>query len=76
MVDGIPPADAVTIGRKPVIDREACMGSGNCVYWAPDVFELDEDGIAFVRGDIAGNEEQVLLAMTNCPTTAIRLADA
>ena len=76
MVDGIPPADAVAHGGKPILDREACMGSGNCVYWAPDVFELDEDGIAFVRGDIEGNEEQVLLAMTNCPTTAIRLADA
>jgi ferredoxin len=52
------------------------MGSGNCVYWAPDVFQLDEDGIAFVRGDMAGNEEQVALALKNCPTTAIRLASA
>jgi ferredoxin len=76
VVDGIRPADPVALGRKPIIDREACMGSGNCVYWAPDVFQLDEDGIAFVHGDVVGNEEQVLLAMTNCPTTAIRLPDA
>jgi ferredoxin len=75
VVDDIPPANAEARGGKPVIDREACMGSGNCVYWAPDVFQLDEDGIAFVRGEVAGNEEQVALAMTNCPTTAIRLAD-
>jgi ferredoxin len=60
----------------PVIDQEACMGSGNCVYWAPAVFALDDDGIAVVVGDIAGNEEPVRLAMANCPTAAIRLDNA
>ena len=76
MVDDITPADTAVHAGNPVVDREACMGSGNCVYWAPDVFQLDEDGIAFVRGDMAGNEEQVALALKNCPTTAIRLASA
>ena len=57
-----------------VIDREACMGSGNCVYWAPDVFDLDDDGIAVVVGDAGGSEELVRVALENCPTSAIRLA--
>jgi ferredoxin len=56
-----------------VIDREACMGSGNCVFWSPDVFQLDDDGIAVVCGNFAGNEERVRIAMTNCPTSAIQL---
>ena len=30
------------------IDRDACMGSGNCSFWAPGVFDLDDDGIAIV----------------------------
>ena len=30
------------------IDREKCMGSGNCSFWAPNVFDLDDDGIAVV----------------------------
>ena len=30
------------------IDRELCMGSGNCSFWAPGVFDLDDDGIAVV----------------------------
>jgi ferredoxin len=55
------------------IDREACMGSGNCMFWAPDVFDLDDDGVAVVHGDITGHEEQVRLAATNCPTSAIRI---
>jgi len=52
------------------------MGSGNCVYWAPNVFQLDDDGIAVVCGDLAGNEEAVRVAMVNCPTSAIHIVDA
>jgi len=59
--------------QRAIVDRDACMGSGNCVYWAPAVFELDEDGIASVGGGIAGNEEAVELAIGNCPTSAITL---
>jgi ferredoxin len=43
------------------------------MFWAPDVFDLDEDGVAVVHGDVAGHEEQVRLAATNCPTSAIRI---
>src|SRR5438445_278240 len=25
------------------------MGSGNCSFWAPDVFDLDDDGVAVVH---------------------------
>jgi ferredoxin len=59
--------------RRAVVDRDVCMGSGNCVYWAPAVFRLDVDGIAEVWGFVAGNEDKVELAITNCPTRAIRL---
>jgi len=30
------------------IDREKCMGSGNCSFWAPSTFDLDDEGIATV----------------------------
>lgn len=65
------PGDAAAGVR---IDRERCMGSGNCVYWGPDVFDLDDDGLAFVRGDPAAHPEQVVLAAENCPTQAISAA--
>jgi ferredoxin len=48
------------------------MGSGNCVFWAPGVFDLDEDGIAVVVGDATGRAEDVRTAALNCPTAAIR----
>ena len=65
--------DSEGISGNQIIDREACMGSGNCLYWAPGVFDLDDDGVAFVCGDLAGHEDQVRSAAQNCPTKAIRL---
>ena len=56
-----------------IIDREACMGSGNCLYWAPEVFDLDDEGVAVVRGDLGGREDRVRSAAVNCPTRAIRV---
>ena len=53
------------------IDREVCMGSGNCQFWAPNVFDLDEDGIAVVVDPAGDPEEKVVLAARGCPTQAI-----
>ena len=53
------------------IDREACMGSGNCSFWAPGVFELDDEGIAVVVDPTAAPEDKVVLAAQGCPTSAI-----
>jgi ferredoxin len=53
------------------IDRDKCMGSGNCSFWAEGVFDLDEDGIAVVVDPTAAPEEKVILAMQGCPTQAI-----
>jgi ferredoxin len=63
------------VSSMEIIDREACMGSGNCLHWAPSVFDLDDDGVAFVSGDLLGNEENVRLAAKNCPTRAIRVEE-
>jgi ferredoxin len=72
------PSDAGSEGTpgREMIDRQACMGSGNCLYWAPEVFGLDDEGIAVVLGDLAGHEERVRLAATNCPTAAIHIENA
>lgn len=31
------------------IDQDLCTGDGICVQYAPDVFELDIDGLAYVK---------------------------
>jgi len=57
------------------IDREACMGSGNCAFWAPGVFDLDDDGIAIVVDVHAADDEKIVLAAQGCPTQAIAVFD-
>ena len=33
------------------IDQDLCAGDGICVEYAPKVFELDIDGLAYVKGE-------------------------
>ncbi len=49
------------------------MGSGNCSFWAPGVFDLDDDGIAYVIDVGAQPEDKVILAAQGCPTQAIAI---
>ncbi|MFF9788983.1 ferredoxin [Streptomyces nigrescens] len=33
------------------IDQDLCTGDGICVEYVPEVFELDIDGLAYVKGE-------------------------
>ena len=57
------------------IDRELCMGSGNCSFWAPGVFDLDDDGIAIVLEPAGAPDDKIVLAAQGCPTQAIAVFD-
>jgi len=61
------------VGLEIEINREACMGSGNCSFWAPGVFDLDDEGIAIVIDPSAAPEEKIILAGQGCPTQAISI---
>ena len=40
--------------REPLqvwIDQDLCTGDGLCVQYAPEVFEFDIDGLAYVKDD-------------------------
>ena len=55
------------------IDREKCMGSGNCSFWAPATFDLDDEGVAIVIDPEGDPDEKVVLAAQGCPTQAIEV---
>jgi ferredoxin len=55
------------------VDRDRCVGSGNCEFWAPGLFQVGDDGYAAVVGDAAQHAEAAELATKNCPTDAIGL---
>jgi ferredoxin len=55
------------------IDWDRCMGSGNCVFWAPETFDLSEDGHAVVIDAAATDEARLRVAAEGCPVGAISL---
>jgi ferredoxin len=55
------------------IDVDRCMGSGNCLFWAPGTFDLSDDGYAVVIDPSGSDEERVRIAAEGCPTGAISL---
>ena len=53
------------------VDRALCIGSGDCVDTAPDVFQLDDEDKAIVVDPDGAPLDDVLQAAANCPVTAI-----
>ena len=56
---------------KITIDREKCMGSGNCAFYAPATFDVDDTNLAVVLDPEGDPAEKVRLAAEGCPTQAI-----
>src|SRR4029453_6512492 len=53
------------------IDRERCMGSGNCAFHAPNTFDLDDEMKAIVIDPGGNSEDKISLAVDGCPPLAI-----
>jgi ferredoxin len=52
------------------------MGSGQCLWYAPNTFDQDDETVAIVinsRGDPA---DKIQTAIASCPARAISLAEA
>jgi ferredoxin len=53
------------------VDRALCIGSGDCVDSAPNVFQLDEEDKAVVVDPDGASVDEVIQAAGNCPVSAI-----
>jgi ferredoxin len=53
------------------VDRGLCIGSGDCVDTAPDVFELDSEEKAMVIDPDGAFVDDIVQAAANCPVSAI-----
>lgn len=53
------------------VDRALCIGSGDCVDTAPDVFQLDAEDKAVVVDPDGAPTDEIIEAASNCPVTAI-----
>lgn len=58
-------------------DRGVCIGAGNCVLAAGDVFDQDDDGIvvALIGQPSAAQEHEVRDAVARCPSGALSLSE-
>ena len=57
------------------INRDLCVGLGNCVALAPSVFELDEEDKAVVLESASVDDDALLEAAESCPYDAIIISD-
>ena len=56
------------------VDMNLCQSHGECVYVAPDIFELGDDDVLRWREQISDDERDVAQeAADACPMLAIRL---
>lgn len=67
MADELSPQNRIRIE----VDRALCIGSGDCVETAPEVFELDSEDKARVIDPDGAPIDLVIEAAGNCPVTAI-----
>lgn len=59
---------------QPKVDPELCIGCGNCVDICPEVFEMGDDGLAYViEGAECDDAECCQEAADSCPVEAITL---
>jgi ferredoxin len=60
-------------GWRIEVDREACMGTGTCLLYAPGSIDLDAEGKATGRLDPTDPRDAAEVAVEACPTRALRV---
>lgn len=62
---------------KVGVDQTLCQGHGQCVDCAPEIFELRDDGLAYILRQPSTPEQvaRVREAVTRCPTDAVQVSE-
>ena len=58
---------------KLEVNKDLCIGCGACQAVCPEVFEIEDDGLAHAKVDVVDSkfEEDAIDAKEGCPTGAI-----
>jgi len=60
-------------------DRDRCIGSGNCAFYAPSTFDLDDElKVIVVEGGADASldrAEDIRAAVEGCPVNALGLTE-
>lgn len=61
---------------KAIVDRDGCTGCGVCEDICPDVFRMDDDGLAEAYGDVTeDNLDEAKDAADSCPVEVITIEE-
>ena len=60
------------MAKKIVIDWDLCEGCETCVSLCPEVFEMRDDGKAYIKNPNALDTCNIQEAIESCPVEAIR----
>lgn len=62
-------------GLRVRIDRNLCVGFGDCIEGAPEAFVLDDEGLAVFKAPEAVERARLVAACDACPVDAITVWD-
>ncbi len=71
MSESDPLTERCVHGLRVVIDRDLCVGFGDCVTESAASFELDEEGIAVFTTPEEADRAEFVEACASCPVDAI-----
>ena len=57
--------------KEPVVDPDECTACELCVDTCPNVFKMNDDGIAEVFNPAGDSEDNIQQAIDDCPSSAI-----
>ncbi|WP_404452879.1 ferredoxin [Virgibacillus necropolis] len=71
------------MAKYTIVDKETCIACGACGAAAPDIYDYDDEGLAYVVVDEnAGTgeipevlEEDMIDAFEGCPTDSIKISE-
>ena len=58
---------------KVTVDEAACIGCGLCASLCPDVFEMDANNKAIIKGEAPEGQDMNDVA-SQCPVEAIKIS--
>lgn len=59
---------------KATIERDGCIACGVCIDVCPEVFFMDTDGLASVKGEVTQElREPAIEARDSCPVSVINI---
>ena len=72
------------MAKYTIVDKETCIACGACGAAAPDIYDYDDEGTAFVVLDDNEGiaivpdefEDDMMDAIEGCPTESIKIGEA